>query len=50
MLASVGLTLLAVHHLEVPAFPPLAAAVRGLYAFAAWFGKRTASSSSQRCR
>ena len=39
-LASVGLTFLAIGHLEVPAYAPLAAAVRGLYALAAWCGEK----------
>jgi MFS family permease len=37
MLSSVGLMLLALRHLDVPAIPPLDMAVRGLYLLAAWF-------------
>ena len=41
MLASIGLTVLAVEHLAVPDIAPLAAAVRALYAIAAWFGEKS---------
>ena len=41
MLASIGLTILAVEHLAVPAVPPLDAAVRALYTVAAWCGEKS---------
>ena len=41
MLASIGLTVLAIQHLAVPDVPALAAAVRGLYAVAAWCGEKS---------
>ena len=41
MVASIGLTVLAVHHLAVPNVPALAAAVRALYAVAAWCGEKS---------
>ena len=41
MLASVGLTVLAVEHLAVPSVAPLAAAVRALYTIAAWCGEKS---------
>ena len=41
MLASIGLTVLAVEHLAVPDVAPLAAAVRGLYTLAGWCGEKS---------
>ncbi len=41
MLASIGLTVLAVQHLAVPDVAPLAAAVRALYTLAAWCGEKS---------
>ena len=41
MLASIGLTVLAIQHLAVPAIPALAAAVRGLYWVAALCGEKS---------
>ena len=41
MLASIGLTVLALQHLAVPAVAPLAGAVRALYAIAAWCGEKS---------
>jgi len=40
MVASIGLTVLAVEHLAVPASPPLDFAVRALYRVAAWCGEK----------